>query len=429
MTFPPSSRNTHSPPSTGADADHRPRIFFLQRSVPPDHSAAGAILLDLARHLARRGFSPWLLATREPKKAPRREFLDGVQIVRAACLRFSKSSLLFRALTLLSAYVSLAITALRLPRPDVIVTLTDPPLALCLGNILARIWSCPHFHWSQDVYPEIARAAGLLSANGIFYRSLHRIARHARRRADRVIVIGRCMEERLRGDCEKNLCLIPNWSQLDYSIPLASTIRTRLQAEKTFLVLYTGNLGRTHDFDGLLAAATEFQALDEPVVFGIVGNGPQRAEVERRATAAQLVNVRFLPPQPWNEVPSMLAAADILLVSLKSEFGGLVVPSKIYDATASGRPVIFAGPADCECARVLADYRLGVTVPDRDGHALAQAIRSVRSSNTEFPEHSQAAARSTDPTSIDLFEQALREALLPASLSNAPGTTAHSTPS
>ena len=84
--------------------------------------------------------------------------------------------------------------------------------------------------------------------------------------------------------------------------------------------------------------------------------------------------MKLLPPVPWMALPATLAAAGAHLITLKNQFSGLVVPSKLYDAAASGRPIIFAGPRDCECARAIEEGGLGLVVPDRDGPALAAAI-------------------------------------------------------
>ena len=101
-----------------------------------------------------------------------------------------------------------------------------------------------------------------------------------------------------------------------------------------------------------------------PARIVVRGDGPSRANV----------HVNLLPPVPWNELPAALAAADAHLITMRREFSGLVVPSKLYDAAASGRPILFAGPRECECARAIGEAGMGLIVPDRDGPALAAAI-------------------------------------------------------
>lgn len=339
----------------------RPRILFFQRVVPPEHSASGALVLDLASALAEGGFDAWVLGARTSKNIPARETCGGVEIVRMRVPAFRTASLVSRAAALPRTWLALLGGALSVPRPDLLITLSDPPLAVCAGALLARLRGCAHVHWCQDLYPGVAAAAGLMTREGAAFRILEQASLLAMRSCDRVVAVGRCMQEHLAAAGVDNCALVTNWSRLPASLRAPSS------TGGPFTVLYSGNLGRAHDFEGMNAAAEILARKNIPARIVVRGDGPRRADVR----------VPVLDPVPWGELPSALSAAGAHLITMRREFSGLVVPSKLYDAASSGRPIIFAGPGGCECARAIDETGMGLTVPDRDGPALAAAVERL----------------------------------------------------
>lgn len=376
--------------------NHAPRILFFQRSVPPDHSAAGLLLFDLARDLARRGWEVWIAGTRTSPDVAPEEICDGVHFCRGLVPPVNKTSLRSRFLALPGTWLAMLSALRRCPRPDILVTLTDPPLSVCAGALAARIFRCRHVHWCQDLYPQVAAAAGVIRGDGILCRFLNRLVRAALRDCDRTVVVGRCMQDRL-GDFSTTL--IPNWAR---TIPLSTP-----PPDSRFRVLYSGNLGRAHDFDGLTAAAQITAA--KPLVWTVCGDGPQSSAVS--------APVERMPSVAWKDFPALLASAHAHLITLREEFCGLVVPSKLYDCAASGRPILFAGPADSECARAILENRMGLVVPDRQGPALAAAAESLAGNPDLCREMSRAALHFSDrhrlADSSTRFEALLRALIDP----------------
>lgn len=370
----------------------RIRVAFIQRSVPPDRSAAGKLLLDLALGLDAERFEVTILAARVPTAAPREEVVGTVRIIRVGWLGFSRASFVRRLLGLLGAWSALAWNAIRIPRPDVIVTLTDPPLSVALGAAVARIRGCRHVHWAQDVYPEVAVAGGVLVEGSAVHRMLEEVANAALQRCDAVVAIGRCMAERFarRGI---RACVISNWSGIDV-LPVDETTvaeyRRILSEGARMVAMYSGNLGIVHDFDTLLHAADVLQKRGANIAISIVGDGPRGGWLRTEVASRALRNVHFLPCQPWERFPSLLAAADVHLVTQRPEFEALVVPSKLYDAAASGRPIVFVGPERSEVALAVRECDCGEVVENGDATLLADTLerwsrdsadRAVRGAN------------------------------------------------
>lgn len=202
------------------------------------------------------------------------------------------------------------------------------------------------------------------------------------RRAAHNVVLGERMRERVLacGVPGKCISVIPNWTDGEAVRPIPpeeNALRREWGLGKRFVVGYSGNMGRAHEFDTALDAAALLSAREE-IVFLWIGGGAQRHRLEAKVRARGLEG-RFLfrPYQPRAHLAESLSAADVHLVTLRPELEGLVVPSKLYGALAAGRPVLFVGDASGEVARVLDEARCGLTVAPGQGQDLAVRITEL----------------------------------------------------
>jgi glycosyltransferase involved in cell wall biosynthesis len=184
-----------------------------------------------------------------------------------------------------------------------------------------------------------------------------------------------------RGIPDHKIAVVENWADGSVVAPLLpaeSELRRRLDLGNALVVGYSGNLGRAHDVDTLLAAARLLRD-EQDVVFLMVGGGNRMQELQRQVPLQGLErNFRFLPYQPRERLADSLAAADVHLVSLLPDLEGLIVPSKFYGILAAGRPTVFVGHTDGEVARVIRNHACGEVVQAGDGFALAQVLRELR---------------------------------------------------
>jgi colanic acid biosynthesis glycosyl transferase WcaI len=175
--------------------------------------------------------------------------------------------------------------------------------------------------------------------------------------------------------------VIPNWADGRAIQPLAhedNPFRREHDLKGRFVAMYSGNLGEGHDAATLIGAARILEAKRPEVLFLFIGDGSRRAEAERLARG--LKNVRFLPYQPYEGLRQSLSAADVHLISLREGLDGLLVPSKLYGALASGRPIMYVGPSACEVARVTREHDVGWEGRPGDAAGLAGAIEAAAAS-------------------------------------------------
>jgi colanic acid biosynthesis glycosyl transferase WcaI len=314
--------------------------------------------------------------------SPDREGTEGIVVVRCGGGEHG-SSLARRALAQAFLLPRLLLRVLSLPRHDVVVTMTDPPMLFLLGPLIRRLKGSRLIHWAHDLYPDVAAASGLIDAKGVPFHVLRTLSLAALRRHDRVVAVGECMRERLEssGIPPSLLLTAPNVWAGDGIRPVSrhsAWRRTRGLSGK-FTVMYSGNFGRAHDFQTILDAAGLLEARREDnVLFLLSGDGPKAGFLRGEVSRLGLANVRFLQRVPEEELSESMGAGDLHLVTMSPEMCGLVVPSKFYGVAASGRPCIFVGPLGSEIAREITTRGLGLRVAPGDARALSEAILRFR---------------------------------------------------
>jgi glycosyltransferase involved in cell wall biosynthesis len=360
----------------------KPRVCFFNRSYWPDTGATGQLLTELAEDLtAQHGFEVTVVTGQPRGAAPRpraRETRHGVHIVRAPGTTFNPRRFWARAANYLTYFTSACLAAWRLPRQDVVIAMTDPPI-IGLAALTARRGARFAF-FCQDVFPEVAALLEDFQSPWA-NRTLDRINRLLIRQSDRVIVIGERMARRLieekgaRPDC---VTIIHNWADTAAIVPDASANPfSQAQAlEGRFVVLHAGNLGQGQHLGGVMDAAASLSDLRD-VVFLFIGDGTRRVALQTEAAERQLANVRFVGFQPREHLRWTYASADLCLISLRPGLSGYIVPSKLYPILAAGRPFVAAIDADSEAADIARRFECGVVVAPGDAAALAQAIRRL----------------------------------------------------
>ncbi|UHD15470.1 glycosyltransferase family 4 protein [Thiocapsa bogorovii] len=272
------------------------------------------------------------------------------------------------------------------PRVRLNFFLTQPPLFALWGVVLRRLRGQRYCCLVMDLYPDVAVRDGLLSADGWLTRALTRLSRFALRRADAVVVIGRCMRDHLERDGipADRLHLVPNWINENEVFPVPhahNRLRRDWGLADKFVILYSGNLGISHVLDDILEAARRLRALPD-LVFLFIGDGSRRREVVEWQQRYALENIRLMPFQPPERLAESLSLGDLHFISLRAGFAGLVVPSKAYGALGAGRAILYQGEPSGEIARMVAEEQIGTVIPLGDPDALTAAIRRYHADRT-----------------------------------------------
>jgi glycosyltransferase involved in cell wall biosynthesis len=352
-----------------------PRIIAVNRFYWPDTSATSQLLTDLMQSLAAAGWPDATVITS-------RMFYDdpagrlapitnhhGVRIRRVWSSRHVWTRLRGRMLEYLTFYWS-AFWALLIEaqRGDVVLVTTDPPLFSVLAKLAARLKGAHLVTWNHDLYPEVAKALGVSLAGGAFGNLLRRLRNGVLRAAADNIVISPAMAERVQGELgtADHVTIIRNWCDdgIHPVAPADNALRTEWGLEGSFVIGYSGNLGRAH-IPGKVTDLVR-QTLDIPGLRWLfIGGGAGLNQVRALAAEAPAGTIQFRPYQDRGNLAGSLSVPDLHLVSLDPACEGLIFPSKIYGILAAGRPTLFLGDPISETGGELARHRTGVTLdPD-----------------------------------------------------------------
>jgi colanic acid biosynthesis glycosyl transferase WcaI len=365
----------------------RSKVLFVNRYFYPDQSATSQLLFDLSTGLAEGGFNVHVICCRQLYDQPKanlrpRDSVAGVSIYRLWTSRFGRGNLLGRMIDYATFYLSCAwMLFTSLQRGDIVVAKTDPPLISIVCMAACKLKRAHLINWLQDIFPEVATRLG---ANRLprWLDSRLRSLRNASLRAARMnVVLGNRMQEFVvqNGIPESQTTVIENWADEmgDVRPVELSKLRSKLALAEKFVVGYSGNLGRAHEFHTLLEAASLLREQPD-VVFLMIGGGIGMTMLKAAVESRAMPNFQFLPYQARDSLTDSLAAADVHLVSLRPQLEGLIVPSKFYGILAAGRPVVFVGDPDGELARVIIPAGIGRVVEIGDAAELVECLVGLK---------------------------------------------------
>ena len=344
------------------------KIIFINRYFYPDHSATSQLLSDLAFDLASRGQEIHVITGCQLYSDPHaalsaEESIHGVHVHRVSTSRFGRSNLLGRAADYLTFYLGATWRLLRLVgQGDIVVAKTDPPMMSVPASWAVKLKRGVQVNWVQDLFPEVATSMDVYGLR-LAAPMLKRLRNQSLRSSRTNVVLGEVMAERLReeGIPSDQITIIENWADGDAIQPVRRQDNPLLYEwglGDKFVLGYSGNMGRVHEFKTMIDAAERLKVVDE-IAFVFIGDGMARGWLESEAARRGLTNVQFYPYQSADRLQWSLSVPDVHFVSLRPTLEGLIVPSKFYGIAAAGRPIIHIGDPDGEIARILDRERCG----------------------------------------------------------------------
>jgi glycosyltransferase involved in cell wall biosynthesis len=407
----------------GSAATANPRVLLIYHFFHPDEVVSARLFGDLAQGLAARGWAVDALTSNRSwndsrASLPQRERWQDVTIHRVFRPAWEQSRPLERLGN--SAWLSAAWLAriARLPRHDAVVIGSDPAFAPGIVPALRRIWpEAAVAHWCYDLYPEAIVADGTSRATAALLPIARQIMAKAYASCDAIVDLGPRMRERLEQypSRARRETIVP-WALVEpTNAPAAPAHATRraIFGDAKLALLYSGTLGRAHDFDTFLALARAARPrFGDAIAFAFACRGNRVSQL-RESVRADDTNVRIVDFCDESRLSAQLEAADLHLLSLRAEWSGLVVPSKFFGSLAVGRPVLYAGPSDSDIARIISETNTGFIVDyARLGQTIEQLGRLVADVGavTGAQRHARAAydERFRRSVSIDRWDVLLR---------------------
>ncbi len=383
------------------------RISIVSINYAPERTGIGVYTTGLAEFLAAEGYDvlvhagfsyypEWRKGSSDAGRLYRREIVGGVDLRRSYLYVPENPTALKRIIHEFSFVASAAFAYLLAPRADRTIIVL-PPLALGFAiTLIAKLKRSKTILHVQDLQPDAAVELGMLKP-GVLTRALYGLERMNYRLADQISTISEGMKRKIltKGVPEEKMIVFRNWANDDVVRPLNRMTKLRREwglAGSDFVVLYAGNLGRKQGLDSLLDAAVLLGDCSD-IRIVIVGDGAEQPELVKQARKLALANVSFHPLQPIERLSELLATADVSVIPQKRAVTDIVLPSKLCNILASGRPVVAAAPPTSDLAMVLKDGDCGTLVDPEDAGQLASAIRALAHDPTRRAEASVNARR------------------------------------
>lgn len=381
-------------------ADGTGTLLIISQVYAPDTPAVGQHMAETAAELARRGHRVIVMTSARGYedssiRFPRREMLDGVEVVRLPLSSFGKRSLPVRMLAGLLFVLQVALRGLFIRGLDGVLVSTAPPFASIAAIFLQMVRRTPFTFWAMDLNPDQMIAMGTMTERSIVARLFNTLNRSMLKRCTSVIALDRFMAKTLNDklDIGERMRIIPPGPIADFedSIEHADNpFRATHDLHGRFVVMYAGNHGQTTPVDSLVKAALRMQDR-ERLLFMFIGGGLGKQVVEDAIRDHAPANIVSLPYQPLSEIKYSLSAADVHAVTILPQVVGVVHPCKIYGAMAVRRPVLLVGPEESHVSDLVETQGIGWRVENDDVDGLVDLLD--RMLEQDPAEHARMGAR------------------------------------
>ncbi len=364
-------------------------VSIITEFFPPDYAATGQLIEELVQQLEKQGMRIRVF-TGQPgyafttAQAPALEQLGDISVQRSRSTQVWSHRIRGKAINgilfTLRAFLHIIRNA---GRNDVFLLTSAPPFLSVAGYLAHLFLRFPYVCLIYDLYPDIAIALGVVSKKHWLAKFWWAINRKIWQKSQGIIVLSPAMKKRVIAICPEvadRVSVIHSWGDPELILPMdkeKNWFAKKHDLVSKFTVLYSGNMGRCHDMDTILATAQQLQ--DEAIQFVCIGGGQKREKLIQDVARLQLKNFLFLPYQDKSVLPYSLTACDLSLVSVEAGLESLVAPSKLYPALAAGRPIAAICSEDSYLRQLIADGKFGTTIDNGDSNALAAFIRKLKS--------------------------------------------------
>jgi glycosyltransferase involved in cell wall biosynthesis len=381
------------------------RILFLTDNFPPETNAPASRTHEHTKRWAAAGHEVTVVTTApnfpEGKifkgyrnRVWSRERIDDVDVIRVWTYITANAGFVGRSLDYASFMVSVILATPFLPRPDVIVSTSPQFFTPCAAYVVSRLFRCPWIFELRDLWPDSIVAVGAMRENAVI-RMLRKLEYFLYRKATGIVSVTTSFRQVLSGNgvSADKIHVVPNGAELDAYQPgdKPRALMARLGLEGKFVAAYVGTIGMAHGLGTLIDAAEKLKARRD-IAFVLVGTGAEERTMAAEARERGLTNVHFVGSVTKAEVRDYWRLCDVALVLLRdSAIFRHVIPSKMFEAMSTARPIILGVKGESET--LLEESGAGLSIPPEDSHALAQAVVALADNDARRLEMGRAGRR------------------------------------
>jgi glycosyltransferase involved in cell wall biosynthesis len=371
--------------------DRRLSVLFLTHYFPPEGNAPASRVHEMCKRWVRDGHEVTVVTCvpNNPtgvvypgyrNKPYQTETVDGIRVVRVWTFVAANKGKIRRTLNFVSYLGTATLAGLLQKRPDVVIATSPQFFCGWAGTILSALRRLPFLLEIRDIWPESIAAVGAVKKRFLL-RALETMERLMYRSATHVVTVGDGYRTQLarRGVDPSCVSVVTNGvdQELFTGNARGDEVRARHDLKDQFVCSYVGTLGMACALSVVVRAAKRLKDKGRnDIKFMLVGDGAVRAKLEQEVAAAGLDNVIITGRVDKPQVPSYLAAADACLVHLrKQELFRTVLPSKMFEASGMGKPIVL-GVEGC-AADFVRNAGAGIAIEPESDEALAAAVERL----------------------------------------------------
>ncbi len=322
------------------------KIVFINQST-------GYLMIDIVNAFASQCQESVLIAG--SVKQNERQLNSSTKVDKI--IEYNRTTTLKRLLTWIWSTIQIYFKLLFKYRGWYVVYVTNPPLSYLLSLCLRNPFSIIVY----DIYPDALTNVGIKKGSFI-YKKWAKWNNKLFKKADVIYTLSSGMKKKLASYTEDNkIVSIPNWSASNNLKPIekeANIFIKNNDLTDKFIVLYSGNIGNTHNVEYIIEVAKQLKD-NSDIQFLIIGEGGKKKMIENKVTEYGLKNCTFLTWQSVEMMPYSLASADIAVITLNDDTASLSVPSKTYNLLAVGAPLLCIAPKESELNKLVLEYNNG----------------------------------------------------------------------
>ena len=345
---------------------------------------AGPLFRELAEDLAPLYESGCVLVTGHPDTLALKVGKGCKLVIKPAPIH-NRSSRFQRVLSWFKYVLFISRSVLFARNGDGILLVSNPPILGGWVWLLTRLNKVPYSVLVLDIHPEVFVRLGALKENSLVVKFWYSMNRLVYSNARAVVTIGERMAELVNAQCHEDapdVAVVPLWVDVNTIKPMPRNDNPYaldfIKESDEFIVLYSGNMGSSHDIDSMLMAALALRDITK-IKFLFIGEGDKYKDVEEFIQKHRLTNVALFPFQPEPMIKYTLPLADVSLVSLDQGMEDLMIPSKSFYYLAAGSAVVAIANEKSELSDLLRQRACGVLVPPGDPNTLAETLKSLES--------------------------------------------------
>ncbi len=342
------------------------------------NQVAGPMCIDIANAFVEKKSKVVLLTgTLEPTYSSLDEKVKTVKGI-----KYRRNRAVSRILTWLLFFIQAFVSLLFSNKSKKLLLVSNPPIAPFLGLIMNKLFKQEYDILIYDIYPDILAELGFLSRKSSLFRFWQSLNKKAFNRANRIITLSPSMKEVLGQYVNQTkIEIIPCWvdsSKIKPIVPKETNpFAKKYNQENKCTVLYSGNMGASHDIESVVFAAKELKE-EKGIHFLLIGNGVKKQKIENLISVNNLTNITVLPFQDSDIVPYSMACGDISIVTTEKNAGSFLIPSKSFYYIAAGSKIISLSKNNSDLDQLISKHKLGINITHEESRSkFAEAIKSL----------------------------------------------------